>query len=40
MEMVHGLPLHKLTKMVGPLNLRATKIICTQIAEIMRLFHQ
>ncbi len=40
MEMVQGLPLHKITKMVGPLNVRATKIICIQIAEIMRLFHR
>lgn len=32
MEMVEGLPLHKLLQMMGLLNERVTKIICVQVA--------
>ena len=40
MEMIEGLPLHKLLQMMGPFNERIVKIICIQIAEIMRQFHE
>lgn len=40
MEMIQGLPLHKLLQMMGPFNQRIVKIVCAQIAEIMRVVHQ
>lgn len=39
MEMVEGLPLHKLLQLMGTFGERAIQIVCTQIAEIMRRFH-
>lgn len=39
MELVHGLPLHKILQMMGPLSERIVKIVCYQIGIIMRIFH-
>lgn len=40
MEMVEGLPLHKILQMMGPLNERIVKIVSTQIGQIMGTFHK
>lgn len=39
LEMVNGLPLHKLIQMLGPLNLRTAQLVGVQVCEIMRRFH-
>ena len=39
LEMVKGLPLHKLLQMEGPFPLRLGQIVLAQVAEIMRQFH-
>ena len=39
MEMIEGLPLHKIIQMMGTFGDRAVQIVCAQVGEIMRRFH-
>lgn len=40
LQAVHGLPLHKLLKMIGPFNAEWAKLIIIQVGLIIRDFHK